>query len=104
MIPSNKVENHAYLNLGNLEFERDPMSGLEAPSFSNGAAYGDLDNDGDLDLIVNNVNMISFVYENKSNENKSNNFLKIILKGSNKNLDGIGAQITVKSEQRDYYI
>ena len=104
MIPSNKVENHAYLNLGNLEFERDPMSGLEAPSFSNGAAYGDLDNDGDLDLIVNNVNMISFVYENKSNENKSNNFLKIILKGSNKNLDGIGAQITVKSEKRDYYI
>ena len=68
MIPSNKVENHAYLNLGNLEFERDPMSGLEAPSFSNGAAYGDLDNDGDLDLIVNNVNMISFVYENKSND------------------------------------
>ena len=104
MIPSNKVENHAYLNLGNLEFERDPMSGLEAPSFSNGAAYGDLDNDGDLDLIVNNVNMISFVYENKSNENKSNNFLKIILKGSNKNLDGIGAQITVKSEKEDYYI
>jgi hypothetical protein len=104
MIPSNKVENHAYLNLGNLEFERDPKSGLEAPSFSNGAAYGDLDNDGDLDLIVNNVNMISFVYENKSNENKSNNFLKIILKGSNKNLDGIGAQITVKSEKEDYYI
>ena len=104
IIPSNKVKNHAYLNKGKLKFERFSNSGIETPSYSNGAAYGDLDNDGDLDLVVNNVNMKSFVYKNKSDEFKNYNYLKIILKGLDKNLNGIGAQITVKSKNKKYYL
>ena len=60
IIPSRPVKNHAYINLGDLRFENDKSTGLLDPSFSNGSAYGDLDNDGDLDLVVNNVNMPSF--------------------------------------------
>ena len=104
IIPSNKVKNHAYLNKGKLEFERFSNSGIETPSFSNGAAYGDLDNDGDLDLVVNNVNMKAFVYKNKSEELKKNNYLKIVLKGLNENINAIGAQINVKSNNKNYYL
>ena len=70
IIPSNPIENQAYKNLGDLKFNRDAALGLETKGFSNGAAYGDLDNDGDLDLVVNNVNMPLFVYKNTS-ENKT---------------------------------
>jgi enediyne biosynthesis protein E4 len=66
--------------------------GLAEPSFSNGAAYGDLDNDGDLDLIVNNVNQPLFVYENTLDPSK-NNFTKIKFKGPKKNQFGLGATV-----------
>lgn len=68
IIPSNKVANQAYRNKGQLSFEPYEKSGLIMESFSNGAAYGDLDNDGDLDLVVNNLNMPSFVYKNTAME------------------------------------
>ena len=65
--------------------------GLDEPSFSNGSAYGDLDNDGDLDLVVNNVNSKAFVFENKSKG--INNFLSIRLKGFPKNINAIGSKV-----------
>ena len=80
IIPSEKVPNHAYKNVNGINFNSYINSGLDIPSFSNGSAYGDLDNDGDLDLIVNNVNMPVFVFENKSKN--TNNYIKFELKGS----------------------
>lgn len=95
IIPSNKLPNHSYKNLGNLKFETYENSGLQTESFSNGSAYGDLDNDGDLDLVVNNVNMKCFVYQNTAMDNGDANYLKLVLKGDKKNTYAIGSKIKI---------
>ena len=102
IIPSNKVKNHAYLNKGDLKFER-VSNGLDTESFSNGAAYGDLDNDGDLDIVVNNVNMPVFVYRNNLDHTNSN-YLKVILKGEGKNTDAIGAKLELSNKENTYFL
>jgi hypothetical protein len=95
IIPVKKIKNHAYKNLGNLTFENYLESGLLTESFSNGAAYADLDNDGDVDLVVNNLNMPAFVYQNTTSDNKKGNYLKFDLKGEGKNFNAIGARIEI---------
>jgi enediyne biosynthesis protein E4 len=88
-IPSIKIPNYAYKNKGEIKFENaTKLWGLDVPSYSTGAAYADLDNDGDLDYVVSNINEVAFVYENTST---SKNYVGIIFKGNEKNVDGIGA-------------
>ncbi|MFS4456141.1 VCBS repeat-containing protein [Maribacter sp. 2304DJ31-5] len=79
-------------------------SGLDIPSFSNGAAYGDLDNDGDLDLVVNNLTEPAFVFENKTAPTK-NNYLKIALQFEGGNQNGLGTKIKITTDKtsQNYY-
>lgn len=98
-IPIVKIPNYAYKNVGNSLFEDvSEQWGINIPSFSNGAAFADLDGDGDLDYVVNNINDEAFIFENKLNEDqeKSNNYLSINLKGSKTNTSGIGAKLVIR--------
>lgn len=93
-MPSKPLLNKMFCNQGNLKFADSALAwGFTKPSFSNGAAYGDLDNDGDLDLIINNVNEPSFVYKNNSRQFNKNKYLGIILKGQGPNTYAIGSTI-----------
>lgn len=93
-MPVYPLPNYAFHNQKNLTFDNKAQDwGLGVPSLSNGAAYGDLDNDGDLDLVVNNVNMQAFVYENHSNEIDQNNYIKLQLEGPKQNKFAIGSSI-----------
>lgn len=94
IIPSNPLPNHYYLNNGDATFDRVAGIDIDLASFSNGSAYGDLDNDGDLDLVINNVNMPAMLYKNNANAH-GNNYLKVILKGDEKNINAQGAKVIV---------
>jgi hypothetical protein len=84
-IPSKPLQNYAFSNVGNFKFVNNAASlGFSQMSFSNGAAYGDLDNDGDLDLVVNNINSKGFVYQNNTSRNSENHFLKVKFRGQRK--------------------
>ncbi len=93
-----KKSNVLFRNLGNLQFEDVTAQwGLKIPSFSNGAAYADFDNDGDLDIVVNNIDDEAFLFKNKANDNQSapmGNYLRVKLIGQSPNLQGIGAKLT----------
>jgi enediyne biosynthesis protein E4 len=95
-VPVTPMLHKAYKNSGNLKFSDEGVHwGFTQKSFSNGAAYGDLDNDGDLDLVINNENGPAFVYRNNSREINNNNYIGIFLKGKDKNTFAIGSKIKV---------
>jgi hypothetical protein len=96
-IPQVKVPNYAFRNNGNLTFsDVTAQWGIKLPSFSNGAAYADLDRDGDLDYVVNNINDEAFIYENKSDKQPSSHWLRIQWKGPAANPLAQGAWVQVE--------
>ncbi|TMU57695.1 RNA-binding protein [Flagellimonas algicola] len=98
-IPSTIEENYAYRNKGDLTFGKVTADwGLDGKSLSNGAAYVDLDNDGDYDLVVNNTDDEAFIYRNNSELLGNNNYLKIQLQGKEGNTLAVGAKVILKSD------
>ena len=94
-MPSTPIANYAFHNSGDLNFTNAAEEwGLDEPGFSNGSAYADLDNDGDLDLVVNNFNMPAFVYRNNSEKN-NHNFIKLKVNGTGKNIRAIGSIVDI---------
>ncbi|MEL6651449.1 MAG: VCBS repeat-containing protein [Bacteroidota bacterium] len=98
-IPSVKLANYAYRNQGGLQFEDQTEDwGLTTPSFSSGAVYVDLDNDGDMDWVVNNINDPAFVYENKRSPKEPNHWISISLHGQIENPDAYGSWVEIWHE------
>ena len=104
-LPSSDLRNYAFKNGGGLRFQDVSADwGLGEPLKSTGAAYTDLDNDGDLDLITNNINEKAYVFENRSVELLAHNYLQIDLRGEGKNTGGIGAKATLYAGGQQHYV
>lgn len=102
-LPSAAIKNYFFKNNGDHTFSNTSEDwGIASASLSNGSAFADLDNDGDLDLIVNNINEKASILKNNSDKNTSR-FLKIKLNGKTGNLEGIGSQVTLHSNDNSQY-
>lgn len=100
MMPSGKWHNYLFKGNKELKFEdKSKVWGFNEDNISNGSVYADLDNDGDLDLVTNNLNEPASIYLNESRQLLKNNYLKVKFKGEKQNVFGIGAKVILKSKE-----
>ena len=98
-MPSESIDNYVFRNNGDLTFSTANQEwGLSFEGFSNGATYADLDNDGDLEIIINNIDDEALIFENLTSQKKQNNYIKFELKGPKENPFGLGTKITIEYE------
>ena len=109
-MPSIKLNNYIFRNEGNLQFSKKVADwGFEQATFSNGAAFADLDQDGDLELIVNNINDKAFIYRNNAMEQGKGHYLRLQLKGPEGNRSGLGTRVEIsygggKQQVHEHYL
>ncbi len=100
-MPSSNITNYSYSNTNGTTFVNTTKSwGLDQLANSNGAAYADLDNDGDLDVIVNNINQPAFIYQNQAQQHTNAHYLQVQLRGSGGNTQGLGATVVLYTNQK----
>lgn len=103
-MPSERIDNYVFRNNGDLTFSTVNQEwGLSFNGFSNGAAYADLDNDGDLEVILNNIDDNALIFENLSRQKKNNNYMKFALKGPETNPFGLGTKITIEHDGKKQF-
>ncbi|WPP53712.1 VCBS repeat-containing protein [Catalinimonas niigatensis] len=104
-MPSSNVVNYMYKSNQDLTFSDATTAwGMRIPSNSNGAAYADLDNDGDLDLIVNNINKPAFIFQNESDKQFEHHYLQAKLEGEGNNRFGIGSKLMMYADGKVQYL
>ena len=102
-VPATVLQNYFYKNNGDLTFTNVADKwGFDEKTLSNGTAYADFDNDGDMDLVINNINDYAAIYRNNTNRLSENNYLRIKLEGSAKNTGGIGARIDITCGEKTF--
>jgi len=95
-MPSSNVTNYLFVNQNGQRFSNGTRTwGLDHAGNSNGACFADLDNDGDLEIVVNNINQPAFIYDNQSVQLNNHSYLQVTLKGDGKNTMGLGAKVVV---------
>ena len=104
-VPPVELRNYLFRNNGDLTFtDVSAEWGMRDPGFSNGAAYADLDGDGDLDLVVHNLDGVAEVYRNRAERLEDRHYLRVALRGPEGNRDGLGARVTARSGGRSQYL
>jgi enediyne biosynthesis protein E4 len=104
-IPASNIMNYFFANNGDGTFsDKSRAWGINTTSNSNGAVYVDLDNDGDLDLVINNINQPVFIYRNESNSHTQHHYLQIKLQGAGGNTQGIGAKVMIYYNGQQQYL
>jgi hypothetical protein len=102
-MPTINIANVVFRNKGDLEFERLTSAAGQKPSYSNGAAYSDLDNDGDVDVVVNTINETALIYENQSNADTNNNYITISLESSADYTNPTGSKVTIYTADKTFH-